>query len=495
MSDILQKEDSVIHGSQPPIILWEPFCEQSQNDCACPTVNVRTPTIPTSPAIFQQEWLRPADLHTWPLNDQYAIAFNPIGHAGPVLLNESAQALLSEFAQPQLLYGNGGSKLIEAGLLQQAGVKPTLPNRQPTTLTAWLHVTNECNLRCTYCYIDKTPAAMDEATGKAAIDAIIRSALQHHFLGVNLKYAGGEATLNFKLVQILHAYAKAATAAAGLQLESGVLSNGVALTNSMLDFLRDENIRLMISLDGSAEEHDRQRVFRNGRGSHHQVTRSIDRALARKVSPYLSITVTGKSVAGLVDAVTFALDRDLLFNLNFYREHDANKTNAELRAEDEAIIAALRSAFAVIEERLPKRSLIGALVDRSSFAGPHQRSCGAGHNYLVVDHKGGVARCQMEIERTVTNVFAQDPLQEIQLHTTGFQNLAVDEKEGCRDCHWRYWCAGGCSLLTYRVTGRNDVKSPYCNVYKAIYPELLRLEGLRLLKWATPQPTNQLYPN
>jgi uncharacterized protein len=155
----------------------------------------------------------------------------------------------------------------------------------------------------------------------------------------------------------------------------------------------------------------------------------------------------------------------------------------------------LRAAFAVIEERLPKRSLIGALVDRSSFAGPHQRSCGAGHNYLVVDHKGGVARCQMEIERTVTNVFAQDPLQEIQLHTTGFQNLAVDEKEGCRDCHWRYWCAGGCSLLTYRVTGRNDVKSPYCNVYKAIYPELLRLEGLRLLKWATPQPTNQLYPN
>ncbi len=484
-----------LERKEDPIILWEPVCEQSQNDCACPTVNVRTPLTPLSPAMFQQEWLRPADLHTWPLIEQYAVAFNPTGHAGPVVLNGAAQKLLSEFTQPQRLHGNAATQLVEAGLLQQASVKPMSLNRQPTTLTAWLHVTNECNLRCTYCYIDKTSAAMDEATGKAAIDAIIRSALQHHFLGVNLKYAGGEATLNFKLVQLLHAYAKAATAAAGLQLESGVLSNGVALTNSMLDFLRDENIRLMISLDGSAEEHDRQRVFRNGRGSHHQVTRSIDRALARKVSPYLSITVTGKSVAGLVDAVTFALDRDLLFNLNFYREHDANKTNAELRAEDEAIIAALRSAFAVIEERLPKRSLIGALVDRSSFAGPHQRSCGAGHNYLVVDHKGGVARCQMEIERTVTNVFAQDPLQEIQLHTTGFQNLAVDEKEGCRDCHWRYWCAGGCSLLTYRVTGRNDVKSPYCNVYKAIYPELLRLEGLRLLKWATPQPTNQLYPN
>jgi uncharacterized protein len=36
------------------------------------------------------------------------------------------------------------------------------------------------------------------------------------------------------------------------------------------------------------------------------------------------------------------------------------------------------------------------------------------------------------------------------------------------------------------VTGRSDVKSPYCNVYKALYPEVLRLEGLRLLKWHMP---------
>lgn len=327
---------------------------------------------------------------------------------------------------------------------------------------------------------------MDEATGVAAVDAIVRTAVRHGFPIVNLKYAGGESTLNFALVQTLHRYAKHATARAGLQLQSGVLSNGVALTKSMLDFLRDEGIHLMISLDGSAVEHDRQRIFRNGSGSYRQVMRSIDRAVARGVTPHLSITVTGKSVDGLVDAVTFALDRNLLFNLNFYREHDAGKSNADLRAEDEAIIAALHAAFAVIEARLPKHSLIGALIDRSSFAGPHHRSCGAGHSYLVVDHNGRVARCQMEIERPVTDIFAADPLHELQLQSTGFQNLAVDEKEGCRDCHWRYWCAGGCSLLTYRVTGRNDVKSPYCNVYKAVYPALLRLESLRLLRYATP---------
>ena len=54
---------------------------------------------------------------------------------------------------------------------------------------------------------------------------------------------------------------------------------------------------------------------------------------------------------------------------------------------------------------------------------------------------------------------------------------------GCRDCEWKYWCAGGCPLTTYRATGRYDVKSPNCNIYKAIYPQAMRLEGLRLLKY------------
>jgi len=45
------------------------------------------------------------------------------------------------------------------------------------------------------------------------------------------------------------------------------------------------------------------------------------------------------------------------------------------------------------------------------------------------------------------------------------------------------WCAGGCPLATYRATGRYDVKSPNCNIYRALFPEALRLEGLRLLKY------------
>jgi uncharacterized protein len=84
----------------------------------------------------------------------------------------------------------------------------------------------------------------------------------------------------------------------------------------------------------------------------------------------------------------------------------------------------------------------------------------------------------------IMDIHVKDPLAMIRADETGIQNVLVDEKEGCQACQWRYWCAGGCPLETFRATGRYDLKSPNCSIYKALYPEVLRLEGLRLLKYA-----------
>jgi uncharacterized protein len=144
--------------------------------------------------------------------------------------------------------------------------------------------------------------------------------------------------------------------------------------------------------------------------------------------------------------------------------------------------------FAVIEKYLPRRSLLNAIVDRANLQQAHIRTCGVGQNYLVIDQNGKVAKCHMEIEKPITSIQATDPLLLVNQDKAGIQNLHVEEKEGCRDCEWRYWCAGGCPLLTYRATGRYDVKSPNCNIYKAIFPEVLRLEGLRILKYYSRNP-------
>jgi hypothetical protein len=66
-------------------------------------------------------------------------------------------------------------------------------------LTAWLHVTIACNLRCPYCYMHKSAAGTDESAGLAAVLAVIKSAFAYGFLAVKLKYTGGEASVNHPL--------------------------------------------------------------------------------------------------------------------------------------------------------------------------------------------------------------------------------------------------------------------------------------------------------
>lgn len=492
---------------EQPRVLVSSAVDYAEEDCACPDSGTRTKPVGMHVGAF---WQATPNLLRVPLPDQHHLLFDPSGHSQIVVINNAAQRLLDMYSTPRpldaLLIDGASSqdvyalrRLSEAGVIRAVDAPPDPPALDPYTLTAWLHVTNNCNLRCTYCYIHKTDESMDLATGLAAIDAIFRSALAQGFRAVKLKYAGGEATLRFDLLIALHQHAQALAAHHGLGLTEVVLSNGVALTQRMAEWLRDEGVRLMISLDGIAAAHDAQRTFLNGRGSSTSVLRALDRAVAIGVSVSVSITITSRNAADLASVVGLALDYDLPFNLNFYRENSLSASFTDLRAEDAQLVAGLRAAFAVIEARLPQRRLIDGLLDRSSFQQPHDHACGAGYSYLVVDPHGGIARCQMHIDQVVTNVFATDPLQVIRLDTSGFHNVPTHEKEGCRTCPWQLFCAGGCPALTFRATGRTDIRSPYCNVYTAVYADVLRLEGLRMLKWGDTfnplaSPTDMVLP-
>jgi uncharacterized protein len=109
-----------------------------------------------------------------------------------------------------------------------------------------------------------------------------------------------------------------------------------------------------------------------------------------------------------------------------------------------------------------------------------------GRNYLAIDQHGGIAKCHADITATITTINAENPLRVIRESQRGVTAVAVEEKAGCRDCDWRYWCSGGCPQLTYRMTGRSDVKSPNCSIYKALFPDAVHLEALRLLKYMQP---------
>ena len=453
-------------------------------DCACSLMNASgLGQIDNT----RSDHYRSAATFKQQLDKRHTLFYGPFHN--PVVLNEAGVFLLGQFSTScttqsinptaDKTVNTAIAHLQQARLLTPRGTQFSLQQTNQQ-LSAWLHVTDRCNLRCSYCYLPHFKHDMSLETGKQIIDTIFTTAVTHNYPEIKLKYSGGEALLRFPFVKQLHQYAQKLTRQHQIKLRGVVLSNGTLLTKTIAQEMHDLDLNLMISMDGLGRVHDAHRPYAGGRGSFNDVQEGITIAQKAGLNTIISITISGSNANGLAELVRWVLAKNLRFNLNFYREN--KRSSDELTFEDEQIISGMLSAYKEIEHNMPDYSLLDAIVDRANLSAPHLRTCGVGENYMVFDHNGRVNKCQMHLYAGPPNHTTSQPLAWIQNAPEGIQNLSVEDKEGCNSCEWKYWCAGGCPLVTYQATGTFNKRSPNCAIYKAIYPEAMRLEGLRLLQ-------------
>lgn len=423
--------------------------------------------------------------------DDHSAALVANAKAPLFVLNAPAQEILDFFAQPRdpaewsrtssIDYYDAQlaiAQFYEAGLLREVSAQSQITNIYETAapLESWLYLTRACNLVCAHCFVSKDMRRMSLETGLQAVDRLFELAEAHGHPEVKIKYAGGEPTMNWELIPALHERAKFRAQETGLRLNEVLITNATLLNHERLQFIKEEGFGLSISLDGFGEGHDRQRPVRNGNPTFERVFRSVLLALEAGLKPYLITTITRLNVDEVPALVAFALEHRLMLNLNFYRPHDLTDT---LAADNASLTRALQEALKVIEANLPDYNFMEGLIDRSNFGAAHQHVCGAGRNYLSIDTDGSVLPCHMLTGYNLPGI----PLQMLESpRFDDFPNPPIDHRNGCNTCEWRYWCAGGCPIHAKNVTGSSNVSSPYCSVYKTIYPELVRLQALQLLQ-------------
>jgi len=163
-------------------------------------------------------------------------------------------------------------------------------------LQIMLQVTQECNLRCKYCvysgsyHSNRTHSSkrMTLETAKKAVDFLI--AHSDELERVSLAFYGGEPLLEFDLIKQCVEYAKGKVE--GKTVAFVLTTNGTLLSDSVVDFLAENDFGLNISLDGSKEEHDRNRKFVNGEGSFDAIIRNIRRIQERHPEYDKRVTVS-----------------------------------------------------------------------------------------------------------------------------------------------------------------------------------------------------------
>lgn len=171
-----------------------------------------------------------------------------------------------------------------------------------------LSITTNCILRCKYCFVDKPEKTqmMDFKTAKAAIDLILLNGPKDKIIRIY----GGEPLLNFGLLPKLMEYIKKKKSPE-TNLTISLCTNAVLLKPKHIDFFKENNFQLAISLDGRKETHDKFRRFKDGRGTFEIVLENL-KPFFRKISKRnaaANITVNVSEVSKLFDNFKYILSQ------------------------------------------------------------------------------------------------------------------------------------------------------------------------------------------
>lgn len=171
------------------------------------------------------------------------------------------------------------------------------------TVLHMMVITVRCNQRCEYCQVSCEPEEafkydMSTDTARKVVDFIFKTPSQ----SIKIEFQGGEPLLNWKTIKNTVEYANVINNNAKKKLEFVICTNITLLTEDQLEFVSKNNVVISSSLDGPKEEHDRNRILRNGGSSYDKVMEKIQLARSKGINVSTLLTVTKQNI-GKVKAI------------------------------------------------------------------------------------------------------------------------------------------------------------------------------------------------
>ena len=406
------------------------------------------------------------------------ITFEIIGKLDEGKNNEILEELTKKFPREEILEVLAEvEEIISAGELfaPDMEVPPTFKS-VGVVKSLCLMVAQDCNLRCKYCFGSGGSygkrGIMSEEVGKAAVDFIIKnSGLRKH---CEIDFFGGEPLINFKTVKAVTEYVRQREVDTGKIFKLTLTTNGVSLDDEKISWLNENNISLVLSLDGRKEIHDAMRPDLNGRGSYDKVVKNFRKVVKSRNDEnyYLRGTYTNQNL-------DFASDVESMLESGF-----------DILSIEPVVLK--DSPLALTEKDLPK---IFAEYDRLSEIYLERRragkgffffhfnvdlsngpcvakrlaGCGAGHEYFAVAENGDLYPCHQFVGREkykLGDIF--NGVEENARHWTKyFRESHVMNKPKCRECWAKFFCSGGCHANADLFN--SDIRKPYeigCEIQK-----------------------------
>lgn len=347
----------------------------------------------------------------------------------------------------------------------------------------WLHVTNACNLRCSYCYIDKDRGNMALSVAERTITNVVAQCAKYGITKLAIKFAGGEPLMVWQNIVHVVNFTQKVCDSVEITPSFNIVTNGTLITKDIAKYLVENRISCAISLDGISEVNDKQRAYINGRGSFADVVRGFHILEAAGGKPFILVTITDNNIDGLQELTDYLLSQGLSFRYSLVRDCEQMSVQ-NLAQSSERYREVLHQCFDRIDAWMFKKNwdfnvkLCDIDIGRSI-----SRACGTGNASAAIAHNGEIALCQMIFDTPIGNVDSDGLVESVRSQEImpELRGRGIDDSTDCGKCIWKNVCAGGCPVFTIKQFGRLNVPSPYCQTFRSLIPRIVRLQGIKLL--------------
>lgn len=353
---------------------------------------------------------------------------------------------------------------------------------------AILNLTEKCNLRCTYCYVDAGCKNVEDMKPETAFRIVDEMLAMNPNNKPCIVMHGGEPLVHYELVKALAEYCEPFKD----KLILSIQTNATLIDDEKALFLKKHNVSVGVSIDGTREFHDCTRPFANGTGSFSQVMKGI-RVLRKNGVQFGAISVLNAQNASHIDEVVDFFIENEIYSMSFipFQRFGRGKDDVDSYVNGPMMFEAYKKIIDrivkhnsepnvkhMVIERMVKEMTRNVVTHAHDFM-CMRAPCGSGHDILGFGTNGDFYMC---------DDFIGDPdfriggLNEGSVKSQILGSALLKEKgkrfmedlPRCRACEYRSLCGGVCHSLDY-YTGANGVETlETCEFYKLMIPYLIQ---------------------
>ena len=335
--------------------------------------------------------------------------------------------------------------------------------------------TYACNFKCSYCYqsgYSNDPAPLN----KDLIDSFFKYIeLKFNNRRKYITLFGGEPLLNNeKYRERIEYFTNECTKR---KLELAIVTNGYFLDN-YISLLKKAEIReIQVTLDGTAEMHNKRRFIVKGEDTFKKISNNIDLLLSYNIPVNLRVVVDRENFSNLIDLARFAIEKGWTKNQLFktqigrnYELHYCQTGNNKLFTRIELykeLYHIVKKHPEFTEFHKPAFSISKYLFENGKLPDPLFDSCPGCKTEWAFDYTGKIYSCTATVgkDSEVLGTYYPEVQLDVEKVEEWEQRDILSIKE-CKNCELQLACGGGCASIAKNNNGM--LHSPDCRPVKEL---------------------------